>query len=437
MRALVLGYGRSGKAAEALLRARGVETVVLADDEQDRIEGEGFDFAVVSPGIALTHKWIVEAKRRGIPLKSELQLGCEELKRQGWKLLAVTGSKGKSSVVKVVADAINLEGMKAVACGNYGVPVCEVALSGVASDSRSSGDARWAVVEVSSFMMETTELPSDTFEAAAILNLQEDHLGRHGSVEVYHGLKRKLLTMAKLRFDLSPYPDFEALYKAFLDDDVRDFLGGSYFDNDVLAPNGVAALTLMLQAAKVGRKTARRAFDEFVPLPHRMNLVAEIGGVRYVDDSKATSISALIAGVKMCQRVGFRRAPNWMRALCAGLGRSRCERKPLSAPFVRLIAGGLPKGDDPKTALATLTERVKKVYLIGQSAEAFFAAWKGAVDCEICGTMERAVEKAKREAEKGETVLLSPGTASFDQFKSYGERGEVFARLVKEKGQPK
>ena len=435
MRALVLGYGRSGKAAEALLRARGVETVVLADDEQDRIEGEGFDFAVVSPGIALTHKWIVEAKRRGIPLKSELQLGCEELKRQGWKLLTVTGSKGKSSVVKVVADAINLEGMKAVACGNYGVPVCEVAER--REEGRGKREEKWAVVEVSSFMMETTELPFDTFEAAAILNLQEDHLDRHGSVDIYHGLKRKLLTMAKLRFDLSPYPDFEALYKAFLDDDVRDFLGGSYFDNDVLAPNGVAALTLMLQAAKVGRKTARRAFDEFVPLPHRMNLVAEIGGVRYVDDSKATSISALIAGVKMCQRVGFRRAPNWMRALCAGLGRSRCERKPLSAPFVRLIAGGLPKGDDPKTALATLTERVKKVYLIGQSAEAFFAAWNGAVDCEICGTMERAVEKAKREAEKGETVLLSPGTASFDQFKSYGERGEVFARLVKEKGQPK
>ena len=129
MTALVVGYGRSGKAAEALLKAQGAEVVVLADDTRDKI-GEGlFDCAVVSPGIALTHPWIVEAKRRGIPLKSELQLGCEELKRRGWKLLAVTGSKGKSSVVKVVADAINLAGMKAVACGNYGLPVCEVAHS--------------------------------------------------------------------------------------------------------------------------------------------------------------------------------------------------------------------------------------------------------------------------------------------------------------------
>ena len=436
MKALVLGYGRSGKAAEALLKAQGAESVVLADDKRDRIEGEGFDFAVVSPGIALTHPWIVGARRRGIPLKSELQLGCEELKRRGWKLLAVTGSKGKSSVVKVVADAINLAGMKAVACGNYGVPVCEVALEDGRRETED-GKGRWAVVEVSSFMMETTTLPPDTFEAAAILNLQEDHLDRHGSVDVYHGLKRKLLTMARMRFDLSPYPDFEALYRAFLDDDVRDFLGGSYFDNDVLAPNGVAALTLMLQGAKVGRKTARRAFDEFVPLPHRMNLVAEVGGVRYVDDSKATSISALVAGVKMCQKVGFRRASNWMRALCAGLGRSRCEQNPPPASFVRLIAGGLPKGDDPKSALPTLTERVKKVYLIGQSAEVFSAAWGDAVDCEICGTMDRAVEAARREAERGETVLLSPGTASFDQFQSYGERGDAFARLVKKEGQTK
>ena len=434
MKALVLGYGRSGKAAEALLCRSGFSVTVL-DGEAVFPEGR-FDVAVVSPGIALVHSWVVEAKRRGIPLKSELQLGCEELKRRGWKLLAVTGSKGKSSVVKVVADAINLSGRSAVACGNYGLPVCEVVSSNIRTFENPS-ISPWAVVEVSSFMMETTELPPDTFEAAAILNLQEDHLDRHGSVEVYHGLKRKLLTMAKMRFDLSPYPDYEALCRALLDDDVRDFLGGSYFDNDVLAPNGVAALSLMLQGAKLDRKSARRAFDEFVPLPHRMNLVAEIGGVRYVDDSKATSISALIAGVKMCRKDGFRRGPNWMRALCAGLGRSCCEQNSPSVPFVRLIAGGLPKGDDPKSALTTLTERVKKVYIIGQSAEVFFAAWHDAVDCEICGTMDKAVASAMRDAEKGETVLLSPGTASFDQFQSFEERGDVFAGLVKKEGQHK
>ena len=160
MKALVLGKGKSGTAAAALLKAQGYE-VDFAD---------GYDCVITSPGLQT---------------KSELQLGCEELKRRGWRLLAVTGSKGKSSVVKVVADAIG-----GVPCGNYGRPVTDLI-------SEKPG---WAVVEVSSFQLETTTLPPDTFEAAAILNLQEDHLDRHGSVEVYHGLKRKLLSFAARNF---------------------------------------------------------------------------------------------------------------------------------------------------------------------------------------------------------------------------------------------
>jgi len=136
-----------------------------------------------------------------------------------------------------------------------------------------------------------------------------------------------------------------------------------------------------------------------------MNLVCEREGVRYVDDSKATSLAALEAGVRMA---------------------SVPDRK-----SVRLIAGGLPKGDDPKTVISTLTNRVRKVYLIGRCAKEFFSAWKSSLDCEICETMARAVEKVLGEVEPGETVLLSPGTASFDQFESFGERGDVFAGLVK------
>ena len=368
MKALVLGKGKSGASAAALLKAQGHE-VDFAD---------GYDCVVASPGLRT---------------KSELQLGCEELKRRGWKLLAVTGSKGKSSVVKVVAEAIG-----GVPCGNYGRPVTELI-------SEKPG---WAVVEVSSFMMETTTLPPDTFEAAAILNLQEDHLDRHGSVEVYHGLKRKLLTMAK-----SGYCGGETLQPH---DGEATLWAGSYFDNETLGGNAAIAVELMRVAGLDDVKIAA-AFKAFKPLPHRMNLVAEIAGVRYLDDSKATSLAALIAGVKMASSILH-----------------PASFVPHSS--IRLIAGGLPKGDDPKTALSTLTERVKKVYLIGQSAEAFFAAWNSAVDCEICGTMDKAVETARREAETGEAVLLSPGTASFDQFQSYEERGDVFARLVK-KGQPK
>ena len=346
-KALVLGKGRSGEASAALLRSCGYE-VAFAD---------GYDLVVASPGL---------------PTKSELQLGCEELKRRGWKLLAVTGSKGKSSVVKLVAEAVG-----GIPCGNYGRPVTDLI----------GEKPAWAVVEVSSFQLETTTLAPDTFEAAAILNLQEDHLDRHGSVEVYHGLKRKLLSFAKVNF-VGDGKASEHLWT------------GSYFDNEILAGNAAIAVELMRVAGLDDAKIAA-AFKTFQPLPHRMNLVAELGGVRYVDDSKATSIAALIAGVKM------------------------------AGPQVRLIAGGLPKGDDPETAVPTLTGRVQKVYLIGQSAEAFCAAWKGAVECEICGTLDKAVQRARCEAESGETVLLSPGTASFDQFESFGERGDVFADLVK------
>ena len=135
-----------------------------------------------------------------------------------------------------------------------------------------------------------------------------------------------------------------------------------------------------------------------------MNLILERAGVRYVDDSKATSLAALAAALRM------------------------------TGSHVRLIAGGLAKGDDVRSVLSDLTKRVKKVYLIGRCAEVFCRAWSESVDCEICVDMERAVANAKREARPGDTVLLSPGCASYDQFENFGQRGEVFARFVKKEG---
>ena len=270
-------------------------------------------------------------------------------------------------------------------------------MSDIAREERTG----WAVVEVSSFMLETTSLPADFFEAAAILNLQEDHLDRHGDAATYHALKRRLWAMAKRRVGLDePCVEDPAL------------LAGSYFDNRVLCANGLAAAALM-RVAGLGDEEIARAFAAFEPLPHRMAKVAEIDGVEYIDDSKATSLAALSAGVEMA-------------AKAASGGR-----------LVRLLAGGLAKGDDPEISLPILTKWVKKVYLIGQSAESLFSAWSKDVDCEVCGTLEKAVERAKREAANGEKVLLSPGAASFDQFKNFEERGEVFAQLVKGQGKDK
>ena len=402
-RVLVFGNGRSGRAAAELLRREGRDAAVL--DGSDPFPAGVFGFAVTSPGIPLSHPWQAEARARGIRVVSELQLGAERFRARGGKMLAVTGSKGKSSVVKAVADGINLAGGRAVPCGNYGKPLCEVV-----NELKDGEEPPWAVVEVSSFQMETTDLPPDAFEAAAILNLQEDHLDRHGSVETYHALKRRLLGMAKQKFDFSGVgpdggkdarPRARGTRAPALSADEFFKFPGSYFYNGVLAPNGVAA-ALLMGCAGLSKAEIRRAFREFEPLPHRMQLVAEIDGVRYVDDSKATSIAALVAGVEM-----------------AGVG-------------VRLVAGGLPKGDNPEIATSVLSRAAEKVYLIGTSADQFYDSWRNAVECEKCGTVQEAVRRAMREAKRGETVLLSPGTASFDQFKSYGERGDVFARAVKE-----
>ena len=393
-RVAVLGGGRSGKAAAELLRREGAEALVLDGDVP--FPAGDFDLCVTSPGIPLDHPWQRAARERGVRVVSELQLGAERWRARGGRMLAVTGSKGKSSVVKLVADAVG-----GTACGNYGLPLCDVV--NAFDDQGAHGAAGWAVVEVSSFQMETTDLPPDAFEAAAILNLQEDHLDRHGSVAVYHGLKRRLLDMARVKVDGtaagSSAPGGEAL------------LAGSYFDNSVLRPNGLCAVAL-LRAAGVADGEIAAAFARFEPLPHRMQTVCEKGGAMWIDDSKATSLAALAAGVEMA---------------AARLGRA--ERG--SRPGVLLVAGGLSKGDDPFSVIPRLRSGVKKVYLIGRCAEQLFHAWRETVPCEVCGTLDRAVEAARRDVVSGEAVLLSPGAASFDQFQNYGARGDAFAALVR------
>lgn len=386
MNALVLGNGRSGQAAAELLRREGAAVTVL--DGADAWPASGaWDLCVTSPGIALDHPWQRAARAAGVPVVSELQLGATRWRAHGGRMLAVTGSKGKSSVVKLVADALLLAGTPAVPCGNYGTPLCAVVCDG--ADPRRT----WAVVEVSSFQLETTSLPPDAFAAVALLNLQEDHLDRHGSAAVYHGLKRRLLAMTPVPVDGSGGAPVSAPSDARL-------MAGSYFDNPVLRANGLCAVAL-LRAAGLDDARIAAGFAAFTPLPHRMQTVLERAGVTWVDDSKATSLAALAAGVGMC------------------------------AGPVRLIAGGLPKGDDPKSVIPRLRSGVKKVYLIGRCAQQFSDAWRDAVPCELCGTLDRAVESVRRDACPGETVLLSPGTASFDQFESYGVRGDTFAALAR------
>ena len=434
-RAVVLGAGVSGVAAARLICAHGGSARVLDEGSAPAAAREALgacgaayrgggglfpddpcDLCVVSPAFAAEHPWLAACAARGIPVIAELELGARQ-----WpgRILAVTGSKGKSSLVKLCAETLCAAGIPAAPGGNYGTPLCALALD--------TPGLAWAVVEVSSFQLEWVE----TFapDVAVLLNAQPDHLDRHGSFDVYRTIKERLfLRQPPQGVALLP-AGYETLYgpvataartMTFGADPSADWryashavsatgtpfarqigLIGSWFDNPVLglaAAAGCAALA----ACGLGVPETEAGLRAFAPLPHRMQTVLEHVGVCYVDDSKATSLAALAAALTMAGRP------------------------------VRLIAGGRLKESDLSFVKELLTRHTRKVYLIGECAHQMAEAWQDVASCEICETMDRAVARAANDAASGETVLLSPGTASFDQFKNYHERGERFAQAARQ-----
>jgi len=433
---MVCGLGASGLAAARLLRAEGAH--VLAVDERDTPETQAaaaavcaagaaavlgarqppageFDVAIASPGLPGDGPFLAAVRQRGIPVVAELELGWSRFRG---RTLAVTGSNGKSCVVKALAECLAAAGQRAVPCGNYGPPACQAALDPSAAD--------WLVIEASSFQLETcAEFRTDI---GVLLNVLPNHLDRHGTFDAYARLKARLFAGQRADdFALAP-PEWRALFQAwsggagqwatFGAAGAADYgyapgrlaapdggaidLAGSYFDNDVLGPNAAALFGAAL-AAGVPPATVAAVLRRFAPLPHRAESVGECRGVLYVDDSKATNLAALVASVRMQAR------PVW------------------------LIAGGRPKETEFAAARPVLRDRVRGVLLIGEAAPAMAAAWRGAVPCTECGTLARAVAAARRAARAGEVVLLAPACTSYDQFRSYGERGDAFRKLVAEK----
>ncbi len=418
--ALVLGYGRSGRAAERLLQAEGAETVVLTaetagDLEVKRILKERtFDVCIVSPGFALSHPWVCAVRDAGIPLLSELELGWS---RHNGKTVALTGSNGKSTAVKWIFDALKLAGRTAALGGNYGIPACEAVLE--------NPDAEWLVLEVSSFQLETVR--EFTPEIGVVLNVLPNHLDRHETLENYRRIKARILGAEAETACLVPvallelfrgdagdernWSTFGATSEAdyffengrvFHDSSVALDLSGTLFDSPTLGGCTGAAMGAVCAAADIPFSAAEQAAQAFEPLPHRLQRLGESGGVTYVDDSKATNLAATAAGVQACGNQ------------------------------IHLIAGGLPKESEYTFVKEILAERVKSIYLIGQASHAMYQAWNGACSCVECGTLEKAFQAARRGAEPGDTILLSPGCASFDQFRSFRERGDRFAALFRD-----
>lgn len=421
-RILVCGLGKSGVAAARLaLRLGHVVTVADTRDTEAlrkigaELEGAGaevvygarlapeggVEVAVVSPGLAPDDSLLAGVRARGIRMESEVDWGWRH-RGMGVRTLAVTGSNGKTSVVKALAEILDGEGRAAVACGNYGVPVSE-AVSQVGADD-------WLVVELSSFQMETTEALRP--DIAVLLNLLPNHLDRHGNMAEYMRLKSKMFTLQRAgdvavipadRRELSGLePQFpDGVHMVRFDGKLPLEILGSYFDNAVLR-TAAGAIWAAARAAGVADEHIQAVLKRFDGLPHRNRLVRTWRGMRLVDDSKATNLAAMVAGLRM---------------------------QPEDSG-IRLIAGGRPKETDFSGAVEELRQRVTKCYLIGEAASAFAAAWNGVVPCEVCGTLEGAFARATAEARPGETVLLAPACTAFDQFASYAERGHRFEELA-------
>lgn len=434
-RVLVLGLARSGVSAMRLLRGAGAD--VTGADENAAVETpadlagtvlrrgafetsllDGMDEIVVSPGIAIDHPLMLEARRRGVPLASELELGSRFAEAH---LVAVTGTNGKSTTVTMIGEILKADGRKTIVCGNVGLPFCAVV--------RDLGPRDYFVLEISSFQLET--ISAFHPEVAGILNLTPDHLDRYHDVEDYYRFKERIVENCGPR-DTFFYNALDhrcaAVARGFAGRAVPfssagPVAGGVYLDGahlvresggmrePILAREEIgvpglhnvenaAAAVASLAPFDVPAEACRKALSEFKGLPHRMERVAEVRGVVYYNDSKGTNVEATMMTLK-------------------GLDR----------PTV-LIAGGHDKGGD-FTALIPVLRRVKAVVTIGEAAPLIEEALGSIVPVARAATMMDAVETASRTAEPGDFVLLSPACASFDMFRNFEHRGEVFAECVK------
>jgi len=384
-RALVVGRGLSGEAAAGALRGRGAE-VATADREDGTDDDlallDGVDVLVKSPGVPAENPLVAEARARGIPVWSEVELGYRLLP-DGVRLVGITGTKGKTTTVRLLGTMLDAAGWSARLAGNEQPPLSEVA------DEVEAGT--WVVCELTSFQLE--DIHTLALEVAVLLNLEPDHLDRHGTFDAYRGAKLRIFERAgkALVPAGSGLPGIEWSADEPLPAEPR-IPGAHNYEN-------AAAATRVARELGVPDRAISEALVSFPGVQHRLEPIAEVNGVRWINDSKATTVSAAA------------------RALAA-----------YADEPVRLIAGGRGKGQSFGPLGAALGPNVKAAYLIGEAAGEIAAA-VGA-RAVVVGDLAAAVERAASEAQPGDVVLLSPACASFDQFTDFVERGEEFRRLV-------
>jgi UDP-N-acetylmuramoylalanine--D-glutamate ligase len=403
-RALVVGLARSGIAAAAALARRGVD-VVAADRSPDVDPGrladlgvelrlgteeevllEGMELVVKSPGVPAESPLVAAAHSRDIPVWSEVELGYRLLPA-GSRLIGVTGTNGKTTTTELLGAILRAAGRPVEVAGNVGRPLTDAA-------EQASEDS-WIVCELSSFQLEDVHLLA--CDIAVLLNLEPDHLDRHGTLEAYRDAKLRIFERAHTK----------VVPRGFGIEGI-EFSADDPLPAEPLIPGGhnrenAAAATAAARAAGVPDEPIAEALRTFPGVPHRLELVRELRGVRWINDSKATNTAAARRGV------GAYDAP------------------------LRLILGGSLKGEDFGPFVRDLPENVHSIYLVGAAAGELAAALDAVGRPYVrAGDLPNAVARAAADAEPGDVVLLSPATASYDQFANFEERGDTFRRLVEE-----
>ncbi|PHV12772.1 UDP-N-acetylmuramoyl-L-alanine--D-glutamate ligase [Chitinimonas sp. BJB300] len=388
------------------------------------------ELLVVSPGVPLSNPYIADAIERGVEVMGDIELfaRAREVIDPKSKVIAITGSNGKSTVTSMVGAMCETAGLNTIVAGNIGTPVLDV-LTEIETEVRPKPDV-W-VLELSSFQLETTV--SLAPDAAAVLNVSEDHLDRYDSIlhysqakaRVFEGLGAMVLNredgycrgMARpgrqvfwFGLDTPRTPTEYGLHKAGNDYELvcGDFVLMLASELPLAGLHNAAnALSALALTRSIGLPTLPlvSALKRFKGLPHRVEFVAEVKGVRYYDDSKGTNVGATEAALKG-----------------------------MNQPVV-LIAGGDGKGQDFSPLATACKGKVRSAILIGRDGPQIRAALANtSVKLIDAGTMDEAVQVAAQEAQAGDAVLMSPACASFDMFKNYAHRAEMFISAVRTLG---
>lgn len=434
---LVAGLGASGVAAVRYLLAEGANVQVwdstrapprlseikdhisaadnLCGSKVSELALAAYKAAVLSPGISLESELALALKAAGVEIVGDIELFARAANDVGVPVIGITGSNGKSTVTTLVGEMAKAAGLRVGVGGNLGP----------ASLSLLRDDVQLYVLELSSFQLETTR--SLHCKAATILNLSQDHLDRHGTMEVYGRIKATIFNRCEHsvvnRDDaavmaLSPKKcttfgtDKPSVGQYGLAETARGL--SLFFGNEVVlaqselkifglhnAANALAALALA-DAAGISREASVRALKAFAGLPHRCEFVAEVNGVSYFNDSKGTNVGSTVAAING-----------------------------LPSPIIWL-AGGQGKGQDFSELGEPLARKGRAAVLFGEDAGRIEKDIAGALPVYREADMFAALKRAQGIAVSGDRVLLSPACASFDQFKSYVDRGEKFRAAVRE-----